>query len=379
MRSPPRILIADDSPASLDILRTRLVSQGYEVVTATDGQEAVDATLAHLPDLILLDVMMPKRDGFEVCRLLRADPVLPFIPIILVTAKDDSRDIVAGLDSGADEYLTKPVNHAALTARVRSILRTKALHDTVQEQAAQLAEWNRTLERRVAEQLAELERIGRLKCFLSPQVAELVISSGAEHLLDSHRRDVAVVFCDLRGFTAFSEVAEPEEVMRVVGEYHVALGALIHRFEGTLERFAGDGLLVLFNDPMPCPDSALRAVRMAVAMRDRIEELAGRWRTQGHDLGFGIGIAQGLATLGRIGFEGRFDYGAIGTVVNLAARLCAAAKPGQILISERIFGAVGHQIEAEALGDLQVKGLSRPVAAHNVRHLRDGPSSARGQ
>ena len=379
MRSPPRILIADDSPASLDILRTRLVSQGYEVVTATDGQEAVDATLAHLPDLILLDVMMPKRDGFEVCRLLRADPTLPFIPIILVTAKDDSRDIVAGLDSGADEYLTKPVDHAALTARVRSILRTKALHDTVQEQAAQLAEWNRTLERRVAEQLAELERIGRLKRFLSPQVAELVISSGAEHLLDSHRRDVAVVFCDLRGFTAFGEVAEPEEVMRVVGEYHVALGALIHRFEGTLERFAGDGLLVLFNDPMPCPDSALRAVRMAVAMRDRIEELAGRWRAQGHELGFGIGIAQGLATLGRIGFEGRFDYGAIGTVVNLAARLCAAAKPGQILISERIFGAVGDQIEAEALGDLQVKGLSRPVAAHNVRHLLDGPPAARGQ
>ena len=266
MRSPPRILIADDSPASLDILRTRLVSQGYEVVTATDGQEAVDATLAHQPDLILLDVMMPKRDGFEVCRLLRADPALPFIPIILVTAKDDTRDIVAGLDSGADEYLTKPVDHAALTARVRSILRTKALHDTVQEQAAQLAEWNRTLERRVAEQLAELERIGRLKRFLSPQVAELVVSSGAEHLLESHRRDVAVVFCDLRGFTAFGEAAEPEEVMRVVGEYHAALGALIHRFEGTLERFAGDGLLVLFNDPMPCPDPA--APRRSHGRRD---------------------------------------------------------------------------------------------------------------
>ena len=331
--------------------------------------------LQYLPDLILLDVMMPKRDGFEVCRLLRADPTLPFIPIILVTAKDDTRDIVAGLDSGADEYLTKPVDHAALTARVRSILRAKALHDTVQEQAAQLADWNRTLERRVAEQVAELERLSRLKRFLSPQVAELVVSSGAEHLLDSHRRDIAVVFCDLRGFTAFAEAAEPEEVMRVVGEYHVALGALIHRFEGTLERFAGDGLLVLFNDPMPCPDAALRAVRMAAAMRDGIDELAGRWRTQGHELGFGIGIAQGLATIGRIGFEGRFDYGAIGTVVNLAARLCAAAKPGQILISQEVHGDVADRVVAEPFGELQVKGLARPVPAFNVRGLLGEPAA----
>src|SRR4051794_28344752 len=198
LRNPASIVVADDSPASLDILKTRLASQGYDVVTATDGQEALDAVLSHRPDLILLDVMMPRLDGFEVCRRLRADLTLPFIPIILVTAKDDTRDIVAGLDSGADEYLTKPVDHAALTARVRSILRTKALHDTVQEQAAQLADWNRTLERRVAEQVAELERLSRLKRFLSPQVAELVISGGAEHLLDSHRRDIAVVFCDLR-------------------------------------------------------------------------------------------------------------------------------------------------------------------------------------
>ena len=200
-----------------------------------------------------------------------------------------------------------------------------------------------------------------------------MISSGTERLLDSHRCDVAVVFCDLRGFTAFGEAAEPEEVMRVVGEYHVALGALIHQFEGTLERFAGDGLLVLFNDPMPCPDSALRAVRMAAAMRDRVYELAGRWRTQGHELGFGIGIAQGLATIGRIGFEGRYDYGAIGTVVNLAARLCAAAKPGQILISQRVYDAVADRVDGEPFGELQVKGLRQPVTAFNVRGLHGGP------
>ena len=370
MRSPPRILIADDSPASLDILRTRLVSQGYEVVTATDGQEAVDATLAHLPDLILLDVMMPKRDGFEVCRLLRADPALPFIPIILVTAKDDSRDIVAGLDSGADEYLTKPVNHAALTARVRSILRTKALHDTVQEQAAQLAEWNRTLERRVAEQLAELERIGRLKRFLSPQLAELVVSSGSERLLESHRSDVAVVFCDLRGFTAFGEAAEPDEVMRVLKEYHAALGLLIHRFEGTLERFLGDGLLVLFNDPIPCADPAGRAVQMAIAMRDCMTTLTSAWRKSGHELGFGIGIAQGVATLGQIGFEGRSDYAAIGTVVNLAARLCAEAKSGQILVSRRVALAVHDMVHASHAGDLTIKGFACPVPVHDILGLK---------
>ena len=210
LRNPARIVVADDSPASLDILKTRLASQGYDVVTATDGQEALDAVLSHRPDLILLDVMMPRLDGFEVCRRLKADPTLPFIPIILVTAKDDTRDIVAGLDSGADEYLTKPVDHAALTARVRSILRTKALHDTVEEQAAQLAEWNRALERRVAEQLEEIQRISRLKRFLSPQVAELVLSSGGERLLESHRRDVVVVFGDLRGFTAFAEAADPD-------------------------------------------------------------------------------------------------------------------------------------------------------------------------
>jgi DNA-binding response OmpR family regulator len=241
MRSPPRILIADDNAANLDILCTRLGVQGYEIFTATDGEAALNAARQHLPDLILLDVMMPKRDGFEVCRLLKADPALPFMPIILVTAKGDSRDIVAGLECGGDEYLTKPVDHAALTARVKSILRIKALHDTVQEQAArleaqtaELSEWNRTLERRVSDQVEEIERVSRLKRFLAPQVAESVVCAGDAQLLESHRRDVAIVFCDLRGFTALAETAEPEEVMEVLCEYHAALGEIIHRFEGTL-------------------------------------------------------------------------------------------------------------------------------------------------
>jgi adenylate cyclase len=369
LRNPARIVVADDSPASLDILKTRLASQGYDVVTATDGQEALDAVLSHRPDLILLDVMMPRLDGFEVCRRLRADLTLPFIPIILVTAKDDTRDIVAGLDSGADEYLTKPVDHAALTARVRSILRTKALHDMVEEQKTQLAEWNRALERRVAEQLEEIQRISRLKRFLSPQVAELVLSSGGERLLESHRRDVVVVFGDLRGFTAFAEAADPDTVMRVLREYHAALGSLIHRHQGTLERFAGDGVLVLFNDPLPCPEPLLQAVRMALAMRDQVGELAAGWRAAGHELGFGVGIAQGLATLGTIGFESRLDYAAIGTVVNLAARLSDLANAGQILMTSEATGSLAGGVEAQPLGALQVKGLAQAVQIHDVQGL----------
>jgi adenylate cyclase len=378
MRVPPRILIADDQPMNVDILQMRLAVHGYELLTAADGEEALAVARAQLPDLILLDIMMPKMDGLEVCRLLKGDAALPFMPIIMVTAKADTKDIVAGLETGADEYLTKPVDQAALVARVKSMLRIKALHDTAQAQAdrleaqaLQLADWNRTLEQRVVEQLAELERIGRLKRFFSPQLAELIVSTGEEKLLESHRREVTVVFCDLRDFTAFSETTEPEEVMEVLREYHTALGELIFRFEGTLERFAGDGLMVFFNDPVPCPDPAARAVRMAVAMRQRVGELTGTWRKRGHQLDFGVGIAQGYATLGKIGFEGRFDYAAIGTVTNLAARLCGEAAGGQILISQRVYAAVEALAVADQVGELSLKGFVKPVPAYNVWALKD--------
>jgi class 3 adenylate cyclase/CheY-like chemotaxis protein len=373
MRDPARILVVDDVPDNVDILQMRLASQGYEVVTAGDGLEALEKTRELLPDLVLLDIMMPKMDGIEAVKRLKADPSLPFIPVILVTAKSDSKDVITGLESGGDDYLVKPVEHAALSARVRAMLRIKALHDTVQvqaqhleEQAAELAAWNKTLEERVSAQVGEIERVSRLKWFLAPQIAETIVSSGGEAILESHRRDIVVLFCDMRGFTAFSETAEPEDVMAVLHEYHSALGPLIHRYEGTLERFTGDGMIVIFNDPVPCPDPALRAVRLALDMRDAVVSLTQLWADRGHEIGFGVGIAQGYATLGRIGFEGRFDYTAMGTVTNLAARLCAEAKPGQILVTRRVAGAIDSIAALEPLGDIALKGLSRPVTVLNV-------------
>jgi adenylate cyclase len=369
MNDPPRILVVDDNETNRDILDARLKANGYEVMQAGDGEEALVATRQHRPDLILLDVMMPKLGGIDVCRRLRGDATLPFIPIILVTAKADTKDVVVGLDAGADEYLTKPIDQAALVARVRSALRMKALHDQVQAQAADLANWNHTLEQRVADQVAEIERVGRLKRFLSPQIAQLIVSSGDERVLESHRRDVTVVCCDLRGFTAFAEAAEPEEVMAVLREYHAALGALISKYEGTLEHFAGDSILVLFNDPLPCPDPSPRAVRMAVEMRDAIADLALEWRKRGHQLGFGVGIAHGYATLGCIGFEGRLQYSATGTVVNLACRFCDEAHNGQILVDGKVQSAVETIAVTEPAGELVLKGFRRPVAAFSVRGL----------
>jgi adenylate cyclase len=373
VRDRPRILVVDDFPDNVDILKMRLESQGYEVVTAANGVEALDRTRELIPDLVLLDIMMPRMDGIETVKRLKADDTLPFIPVILVTAKSDTKDVVLGLENGGDDYLTKPVDHAALMARVRAMLRIKALHDTVQEQAAhlevqagELATWNRTLEARVAAQLGELERVGRLKRFLAPQLAEIIVSAGEETILESHRREIVVVFCDLRGYTAFAETAEPEEVMAALRDFHGALGPLVSEFEGTLDHFLGDGLMVFFNDPLPCPDPAARAVRMAMAMREAVVSLASVWRQQGWGLGFGVGIAQGYATIGRIGFAERMDYTAIGTVTNLAARLCSEARDGQILVSKRVAAAVEHFAKLEEIGNLPLKGLSQAVAVYNV-------------
>ena len=370
MRTPPRVLIADDNTANLRILRMRLTADGYDVVTAADGEEALAVTRDSGPDLILLDIMMPKVDGMEVCRRLKKEQGSSFTPIILVTAMTDAKDIVAGLEAGADEYLTKPVDHAALSARVRSMLRIKALHDTVATQAEEIARWNATLERRVAEQVAELERVSRLKRFFSPQLAEAIVAGGATDPLRPHRREISVVFLDLRGFTAFAEMSEPEEVSEVLATYHAEVGRLILEHEGTLERFTGDGMMIFFNDPVSVANPEERAVRMAEAMRARIRVLGAEWRRRGYDLDLGMGIAKGYATIGAIGFEGRRDYAAIGSVTNLAFRLCAEASPGQILISQRIYAAVTNLVDANEVGPLQLKGFHRPVVAYEIAHLK---------
>ncbi|HEX8663661.1 MAG TPA: response regulator [Beijerinckiaceae bacterium] len=371
MRDIPLILAVDDTPENLEILQVRLEANGYEVATAADGEEGLERARALEPDLILLDIMMPKLDGIAVVRRLKEEPRLKTIPVILVTARADTRDVVEGLDAGADDYLTKPFEHAALLARVRSGLRQKALHDTVRDQARELAEWNTALERRVAEQVGEIERIGRLRRFLPPQVVDLIVSS-ADHeaVLGSHRQEVTVVFCDLRGFTAFSEKAEPDAVMAVLAEYHAALGELILAYEGTLERFLGDGLLVLFNDPIPCPDHPARAVRMALDMQARVGTLAEGWARSGHELGFGIGIAKGETTLGPIGFDRRLDYAAIGRIPNLASRLCSEAKAGQVLVSEQVFLSVEPRVEGTHVGQFALKGIAEPVPVFEIKAWR---------
>ena len=342
-----------------------LAPLGHTVSSVGSGREALDAVAAQPPDLVLLDVVMPEMDGYEVCRALRSNPQTEMLPIIMLTSSGD-QDKVSAIEAGADDFIARPFDPHELLARVRSLLRIKEYHDTIQAQAAELTELNQTLESRVSAQVDELEHLGRLRRFLSPQLADLVVSGNDDTLLDSHRREITVVFCDLRGFTAFSETAEPEEVMAVLAEFHTELGKLIFEFGGTLERFAGDALMMFFNDPFPCPDPPLQAVRMAVAMQERVADLRTGWRKRGHELALGIGIAVGYATLGRIGFEGRFDYGAVGSVVNLTARLCGEALGGQILLAERAFAAVEGTVAAEPVGPLTLKGFHRPVQAYLV-------------
>ena len=373
MREPPLVLVVDDVPDNVDILQMRLESQGFEVITAGDGEAALAAIRDKLPDLVLLDIMMPKLDGIATVKQLKADSALPFIPVILVTARADAKDVIAGLEAGGDDYLTKPVDQAALMARVRAMLRIKALHDTVHEQAgrledqaAELALWNKDLEGRVQVQLGQIERMGALKRFLAPQLAELIIARGEDSVLQSHRCDIVVVFGDLRGYTAFAETAEPEELLDLLNAYHAAVGPIVTRSEGTLDHFSGDGIMVFFNDPLPCPDAAERAVRMAIEMREALFQLQAEWKRRGRQIGFGIGIAQGYATLGQIGFAERIGYTAIGTVCNLSARLCAEAKDGQILISQRVAAAAESIATLEEIGDLALKGLSQAVAVYNV-------------
>jgi class 3 adenylate cyclase/CheY-like chemotaxis protein len=363
------VLVVDDQPQNLRLLDAVLSPRGYTVLTATGGRQALDLLEAQPVDLVLLDVVMPDLDGYEVCRRIRSEERTAFLPVVMVTASG-SRERLASLDAGADDFVQKPFDQAELLARVASLSRIKHYQDTIRDQAEQLRRWNLELEDRVHDQVRELERLGRLRRFLSPQLADVIVASGDESVLASHRREIVVVFCDLRNFTPFAETSEPEEVMEVLGEYHSILGGLIHEYDGTLERFTGDGVMVFFNDPMPCDDPAGRAVRMCLDVRDRVREQSLTWTRRGHDLTLGIGVAQGYATLGRIGFEGRFDYAAIGSVTNLAARLCSEADGWQILVSPRVMAATEDTVVAQCIGDLRPKGFSRPVRVFDVTALQ---------
>jgi len=339
---PARILVVDDTPANVKLLADLAAFSGYRVSTASSGAAALQAIAAEPPDLVLLDVVMPGMSGYDVCRAIRAGTATAMLPVIMVTALDPVQERIKGLEAGADDFLIKPIHPPELIARVRSLLRIKG----------------------------QIDRLERLKRFFSPKLADLIVSGGAGDPLIPHRRDIVVVFLDLRGFTALAERAAPEELMGVLREYHQAMGELILAHEGTLERFGGDSIMVFFNDPVPIEQPAARAARMACAMRSRFRELAAAWAARGHRLGLGIGMAQGAATLGAIGFEGRWDYAAIGPVTNLAARLCAEAADGEILLDQATLGAIADLVESRPAGERALKGFARPVATFNVAALR---------
>ena len=367
---PPKILVVDDVPENVRLLQAVLVPRGYEVVTAGDGLQALEVVEAEEPDLILLDVMMPGLDGYGVCTHLRANDSTAMLPVIMVTSSIGQEKTKA-IEAGADDFIPKPFNHDELLTRVRSLLRIKRYHDTIKAQAAELARLNHTLEERVQAQVGELERLGSLRRFLSPQLADAIVSSGDETILRSHRRQVAMFFADLRGWSSFVDAVEPEELMRVLGEFHDVIGRLVRRFEATVGFLEGDGVQLFLNDPIEIPDAPLRAVRLGCAMREEMTELIPRWAKRGHDLDFGAGIALGYATCGEVGFEGRSDYAAIGAVTNLASRLADEATGGQILIAQRLFAEVENDVDVEPAGEFTLKGFQRAVVAFNVVAVRE--------
>ena len=365
--APAKILVVDDTPMNVKLLVDILSARGYAVAAAASGEEALERIAGELPDLVLLDIMMPGLSGYDVCRSLRADVATALLPVVLVTSLDAHQERVRGIEAGADDFLSKPIHQPELFARVRSLLRIKALQDEVRRQAESLATLNARLEARVTEQVGEIDRLGQLKRFFAPRVAEAILAADERSILAPHRRDICYVFVDLRGFTAFTDSAEPEEVQAALHDYHTLMGPIIATHEGTLDRFAGDGILIFFNDPIPVSDPGPRAARMALAMQASFAPLRETWRRQGYELDIGIGIARGYATLGAFGYEGRIDYTAIGTVVNLAARLCSEAEGGTIVIDRRMRAALDESFRVEPMGALSLKGYAQAVPAFRLR------------
>jgi adenylate cyclase len=357
-----RILVVDDQRTNAEMVAGLLRALGYEVLTALDGEAALDRVRGGQFDLVICDIMMPGMDGYEVCRRLRADPATALLPVVLVTSLDPQSERLKGIEAGADDFLAKPVNWAELFAQVKRLLRVKALQDEIKS-------WNAKLEERVRDQVAQLERLGRLKRFFPRQVAEAIVAGG-EDILAPHRREITAVFLDLRGFTAFTDRADPEEVLELLRAYHATLGRTVDEYGGTLEHFAGDGVMIFFNDPFPVDRPAERAVQMALALQEAFGPISAAWDRLGHQVGLGIGIAQGEATLGVIGFEQRWEYAAIGNVPNLAARLCGMAKAGEIMLDAQTEHAVAHLAETDPIGPDSLRGFQQPVPAFKLRSLR---------
>ena len=357
-----RILVVDDQRSNVELMAGVLKARGYEVLTAADGEAALEQVREASPDIVVSDILMPGMDGYELCRRLRASPATALLPVVLVTSLDPQGERIRGIEAGADDFITKPVNWDELFARVRSLLRVKALQD-------ELKGWNQKLEARVKKQVKQLERLSRLKRFFSPSVAD-AIAAGSEGLLEPHRREITAVFLDLRGFTAFTDRADPDEVLDLLRAYHATLGRLVDEHGGTLEHFAGDGIMIFFNDPLPVERAAEKSVRMALSLQKAFTPISAAWAKLGHEVGLGIGIAQGEATLGVIGFENRWEYAAIGNVPNLAARLCGAARAGEIILDAQTEREVAHMAETEPMGTLTLRGFSQPVAAFRLKSVK---------
>ncbi len=358
-----RILVVDDQRSNVEMLAGVLKARGYTVHTALDGQQALDQVREGHPDLVVSDILMPKVDGYDLCRRLRATPETALLPVILITSLDAQGERIKGLEAGADDFLSKPINWEELFARVRSLLRVKTLQDELKDLNEKLAE-------RVRDQVAQLERLSRLKRFFSKPVAEAIVAGG-EEILEPHRREITAVFLDLRGFTSFTDRADPDEVMELLRAYHVTLGRTVDEYGGTLEHFAGDGIMIFFSDPLPIDHPAERAVRMSLSLQEAFTPISLAWAKLGHDVGLGIGIAQGEATLGVIGFEQRWEYAAIGNVPNLAARLCGAARAGEIILDAQTARDIAQRADTEQVGPLTLRGFAQPVAAFRLQKLRD--------